>query len=188
MMNTVKQALLKAAQKVSAAGCGNWSREASCDLSNPGSCFVIIEGSDAIFCINRAVGGSENAKAVLEFIAAANPNTVLALLDELEVAGKRMAELENRNSRLINERNEAGVVLAEMERREITQLTEAKLLGASELIKNFNNILSIHGKHIVGFDDECTLTVREVREALQHASQIHREDVEALQQEGTNGL
>ncbi|WP_220131455.1 ead/Ea22-like family protein [Citrobacter sp. RHBSTW-00678] len=36
----------------------------------------------------------ETAKRNAEFIAAANPSTVLALLDELETAEKRIAELE----------------------------------------------------------------------------------------------
>ncbi|MEG2663248.1 MAG: ead/Ea22-like family protein [Hafnia sp.] len=38
--------------------------------------------------------GKKNAKANAKFIAAANPATVLALLDELEAAERRIAELE----------------------------------------------------------------------------------------------
>ncbi|HFT8208182.1 TPA: ead/Ea22-like family protein [Citrobacter freundii] len=42
----------------------------------------------------------ETAKRNAEFIAAANPATVLALLDELEAAEKRIAELEAREVKL----------------------------------------------------------------------------------------
>lgn len=40
--------------------------------------------------------GQDNAESKAKFIAAANPATVLALLDELEAAEKRIAELEAR--------------------------------------------------------------------------------------------
>ncbi|HGI8194532.1 TPA: ead/Ea22-like family protein, partial [Citrobacter freundii] len=42
----------------------------------------------------------ETAKRNAEFIAAANPATVLALLDELEAAEKRIAELTESHSKL----------------------------------------------------------------------------------------
>ena len=47
----------------------------------------------------------ETAKRNAEFIAAANPATVLALLDELEAAEKRIAELEARTVTLPQYRN-----------------------------------------------------------------------------------
>lgn len=40
--------------------------------------------------------GQDNAESKAKFIAAANPATVLALLDELEAAENRIAELETR--------------------------------------------------------------------------------------------
>lgn len=40
--------------------------------------------------------GQDNAESKAKFIAAVNPATVLALLDELEAAEKRIAELEAR--------------------------------------------------------------------------------------------
>lgn len=45
------------------------------------------------------------------FIAAANPGTVLALLDELEAAEKRIAELERSETQLIDERDNAESAL-----------------------------------------------------------------------------
>ncbi|MCW1435513.1 ead/Ea22-like family protein [Citrobacter freundii] len=47
---------------------------------------------------NCEIIGTESPNA--EFIAAANPATVLALLDELEAAEKRIAELDASHSRL----------------------------------------------------------------------------------------
>ncbi|HHT8275617.1 TPA: ead/Ea22-like family protein [Citrobacter braakii] len=44
--------------------------------------------------------GQDNAESKAKFIAAANPATVLALLDELEAAEKRIAELEASHSKL----------------------------------------------------------------------------------------
>ena len=49
--------------------------------------------------------GQDNAESKAKFIAAANPATVLALLDELEAAEKRIAELEARTVTLPQYRN-----------------------------------------------------------------------------------
>lgn len=53
----------------------------------------------------------ETGKRNAEFIAAANPATVLALLDDLEAAEKRIAELERSETQLINERDDAESAL-----------------------------------------------------------------------------
>ncbi len=53
-------------------------------------------------------------QANAEFIAAANPATVLTLLGELEAAEKRIAELEKSEEQLINERDHAESALADM--------------------------------------------------------------------------
>lgn len=58
--------------------------------------------------IKRYTKGIEANK---RFIAAANPATVLALLDELEAAEKRIAELERSETQLINERDDAESAL-----------------------------------------------------------------------------
>lgn len=52
--------------------------------------------------------------ARLEFKEAATPDAVLALLDELEAAEKRIAELEKSEEQLINERAHAESALADM--------------------------------------------------------------------------
>lgn len=96
------QALREAAEK---ATCGEWSLEYGESR---------FDGDDAL--IHREVAGyipicriegahpesgfdedfQMEQQANAEFIAAANPATVLALLDELEAAKKRIAELEAR--------------------------------------------------------------------------------------------
>ncbi|ENK6482365.1 ead/Ea22-like family protein [Escherichia coli] len=53
-------------------------------------------------------------QANAEFIAAVNPATVLALLDERESQNKRIAELEKSEEQLINERDHAESALADM--------------------------------------------------------------------------
>ena len=53
-------------------------------------------------------------QANAEFIAAASPATVLALLGELETAKKRIAELEKSEEQLINERDHAESALDDM--------------------------------------------------------------------------
>ncbi|WP_109867203.1 ead/Ea22-like family protein [Escherichia coli] len=105
------QALREAAEK---ATCGEWSLE-----YGEGR----FDGDDAL--IHREVAGyipicriegahpesgfdedfQMEQQANAEFIAAANPATVLALLDELEAAEKRIAELEARTVKLPEYRN-----------------------------------------------------------------------------------
>ncbi|EJN3619574.1 ead/Ea22-like family protein [Escherichia coli] len=53
-------------------------------------------------------------KPVRDFVARANPATVLALLDDREAANKRIAELEKSEEQLINERDHAESALADM--------------------------------------------------------------------------
>ncbi len=55
-----------------------------------------------------------DCKPVRDFVAKANPDTVLALLDELEAQSKRIAELEKSEEQLINERDHAESALDDM--------------------------------------------------------------------------
>ncbi|EJC8216197.1 ead/Ea22-like family protein [Citrobacter freundii] len=86
-----KQALRSKARSASA---GEWIKESgdgweaicsSDDQANAGFIIAHFEGPDA--------------KANREFSQAANPDTVLALLDELEAAEKRIAELQSKSMR-----------------------------------------------------------------------------------------
>ncbi|WP_241183083.1 ead/Ea22-like family protein, partial [Enterobacter asburiae] len=93
MSNIDKQALREAAEKATK---GQWQFHDRQSLSHSGSGFVAIAGKEAILCFNAPVGGINQSNNVVKYIAAANPATVLALLDELEAAEKRIAELEAR--------------------------------------------------------------------------------------------
>lgn len=85
MSNIDKRALREAAEKALSAGDGNWQtwREAGMNypeiFTSSGHIVATVNGS---FAVVRS-----------DFIAAANPATVLALLDELEAKGKRNTEL-----------------------------------------------------------------------------------------------
>ncbi len=88
MSNIDKQALR--ADALEATG-GSWVRESGegweaicCDDDQGNAGFIIAEFQ------------GENATANRKFVQSANPATVLALLDELETAEKRIAELEAR--------------------------------------------------------------------------------------------
>lgn len=83
MSNINKQALREAAEKATK---GQWAVEFDDE----------IYSTDGVNHEQIAMVFSENEARDAAFIAAANPATVLALLDELEAAEKRIAELEAR--------------------------------------------------------------------------------------------
>ncbi|EAW9710677.1 ead/Ea22-like family protein [Salmonella enterica] len=79
MSNIDKQALREAAEK---ADSGEWSYEEFNRLDLPGGAHININGRDAIYCLKKPVGGVEQSRAVIAYIAAFNPKVALALLDE----------------------------------------------------------------------------------------------------------
>lgn len=83
MSNINKQALREAAEKATK---GKWAVEFDDE----------VYSTDGVNNEQIAMVFSENEARDAAFIAAANPATVLALLDELEAAEKRVAELEAR--------------------------------------------------------------------------------------------
>lgn len=83
MSNINKQALREAAEKATK---GQWAVEFDDE----------IYSTDGVNHEQIAMVFSENESRDAAFIAAANPAAVLALLDELEAAEKRIAELEAR--------------------------------------------------------------------------------------------
>ncbi len=91
MSNIDKRALREAAER---AGQNDWEYVYTSDLSAPGRGYITVGGAEAIYCLNRATGGVKQSENVLRYIAAARPEKMLALLDELEAAEKRIAELE----------------------------------------------------------------------------------------------
>jgi hypothetical protein len=93
MSNIDKRALREAAER---AGQNDWEYVYTSDLSAPGRGYITVGGAEAIYCLNKAVGGVKQSENVLRYIAAASPETMLALLNEMEAAEKRIAELEAR--------------------------------------------------------------------------------------------
>lgn len=90
MSNIDKRALREAAER---AGQNDWEYVYTSDLSAPGRGYITVGGAEAIYCLNRATGGVKQSENVLRYIAAARPEKMLALLDEMEAAEKRIAEL-----------------------------------------------------------------------------------------------
>ncbi|HDY3019556.1 TPA: ead/Ea22-like family protein, partial [Salmonella enterica] len=78
-MTIDKQALREAAEK---ADSGEWSYEEFNRLDLPGGAHIKINDRSAVYCLKKPVGGVEQSRAVIAFIAAFNPKVALALLDE----------------------------------------------------------------------------------------------------------
>ncbi|ELY2096012.1 ead/Ea22-like family protein [Enterobacter hormaechei] len=89
MSNIDKRALREAAER---AGQNDWEYVYTSDLSAPGRGYITVGGAEAIYCLNKAAGGVKQSENVLRYIAAASPETMLALLDELEAKDKRIEE------------------------------------------------------------------------------------------------
>ncbi|EPH5846970.1 ead/Ea22-like family protein [Enterobacter ludwigii] len=96
MSNIDKQALRKAAEKT---GADEWrafidTKSKTYAVHTPGDnrCGDVVKWA--------GFDGQQKAANKARFIAAANPSTVLALLDELEAKDKRIAELEAREVKL----------------------------------------------------------------------------------------
>lgn len=87
MSNIDKRALRGAAER---AGQNDWEYVYTSDLSAPGRGYITVGGAEAIYCLNKAAGGVKQSENVLRYIAAASPETMLALLNEI-------AELEQRH-------------------------------------------------------------------------------------------
>lgn len=87
MSNIDKRALREAAEKATK---GQWAVEFDDE----------IYSTDGVNHEQIAMVFSENEASDAAFIAAANPVTVLALLDELEAKDRRIAELEAREVKL----------------------------------------------------------------------------------------
>ncbi|ELU3013103.1 ead/Ea22-like family protein [Salmonella enterica] len=112
MSNIDKQALREAAEK---ADSGEWSYEEFNRPDLPGGSFVKIDGRDAVYCLNKPVGGIKQSRAVIAFIAAFNPKVALALLDEVEAAEHTAAVDHEAACSLVEENEELKRRITEME-------------------------------------------------------------------------
>lgn len=98
MSNIDKRALREASEKATK---GQWAVEFDDE----------IYSTDGVNHEQIAMVFSENEARDAAFIAAANPTTVLALLDELEAAEKRIAELESDNAYIRNRHKELDLLI-----------------------------------------------------------------------------
>lgn len=115
MSNIDKRALREAAER---AGQNDWEYVYTSDLSAPGRGYITVGGAEAIYCLNKAAGGVKQSENVLRYIAAASPETMLALLNEI-------AELEQRH---------CGTAL--LEREEMHTKTLGRMLDELEAKDN----------------------------------------------------
>lgn len=114
MINNEQIQTLKAAADATQAT--EWEFHERYLLSHAGGGYVSINGVEAIWCLNKAVGGMAHSKDVLRYIAAANPTAILSLLAERDAdkaliaeQAKRIAELSShlRNAHAFIENTEA---------------------------------------------------------------------------------
>ncbi|HGL6529807.1 TPA: ead/Ea22-like family protein [Enterobacter roggenkampii] len=88
MSNIDKRALREAAER---AGQNDWEYVYTSDLNAPWRGYITVGGAEAIYCLNKAAGGVKQSENVLRYIAAASPETMLALLNEMEAKDTTIA-------------------------------------------------------------------------------------------------
>lgn len=124
MSNIDKKALREAAER---AGQKDWEYVYTSDLSAPGRGYITVGGAEAIYCLNKAAGGVKQSENVLRYIAAASPETMLALLNEIAEleqrhCGTALLEREEMHTktlgRMLDELDAKDKRIAELERKE----------------------------------------------------------------------
>lgn len=125
MSNIDKRALREAAER---AGQNDWEYVYTSDLSAPGRGYITVGGAEAIYCLNKAAGGVKQSENVLRYIAAASPETMLALLNEIAEleqrhCGTALLEREEMHTktlgRMLDELEAKDKRIAELEAREV---------------------------------------------------------------------
>ncbi|BBT45567.1 hypothetical protein WP8W18C04_27250 [Enterobacter cloacae] len=124
MSNIDKRALREAAKAV---GKNDWQYVYTRDLSATGRGYITVGGAEAIYCLNKAAGGVKQSENVLRYIAAASPETMLALLNEIAEleqrhCGTALLEREEMHTkplgRMLDELDAKDRRIAELERKE----------------------------------------------------------------------
>ncbi|HDC4459157.1 TPA: ead/Ea22-like family protein [Enterobacter asburiae] len=124
MSDIDKRALREAAER---AGQNDWEYVCTSDLSAPGRGYITVGGAEAIYCLNKAAGGVKQSENVLRYIAAASPETMLALLNEIAEleqrhCGTALLEREEMHTktlgRMLDELDAKDRRIAELERKE----------------------------------------------------------------------
>ena len=124
MSNIDKRSLREAAER---AGQNDWEYVYTSDLRAPGRGYITVGGAEAIYCLNKATGGVKQSENVLRYIAAASPETILALLNEIAEleqrhCGTALLEREEMHTktlgRMLDELDAKDRRIAELERKE----------------------------------------------------------------------
>lgn len=133
MSNIDKRALREAAER---AGQNDWEYVYTSDLSAPGRGYITVGGAEAIYCLNKAAGGVKQSENVLRYIAAASPETMLALLDELEAGEKRIAEQREYYESVIAD---GSMRIASLDARTLTVKLPQRATAGKYVDEEFNN-------------------------------------------------
>ncbi|ELQ4284969.1 ead/Ea22-like family protein [Salmonella enterica] len=168
-MTIDKQALREAAEK---ADSGEWSYEEFNRPDLPGGSFVKIDGRDAVYCLNKPVGGIKQSRAVMAYIAAFNPKVALALLDELDVKEEQRANWFKMAQKLGEDLDAAEKRNAEQQR----SLDHRKflLLSADEVQRDFAETLGCAGDNesIMEAIDDLKQHIAELEAKLETADKL----------------
>lgn len=147
MSNIDKRALREAAER---AGQNDWEYVYTSDLSAPGRGYITVGGAEAIYCLNKAAGGVKQSENVLRYIAAASPETMLALLNEIAEleqrhCGTALLEREEMHTktlgRMLDELEAKDKRIAELEAREVV-LPQPAQWDISEVLLDKGKVVS----------------------------------------------
>lgn len=147
MSNIDKRALREAAER---AGQNAWEYVYTSDLSAPGRGYITVGGAEAIYCLNKAAGGVKQSENVLRYIAAASPETMLALLNEIAEleqrhCGTALLEREEMHTktlgRMLDELDAKDRRIAELEAREVV-LPQPAQWDISEVLLDKGKVVS----------------------------------------------
>lgn len=130
MINIDKRALREAAER---AGQNDWEYVYTSDLSAPGRGYITVGGAEAIYCLNRATGGVKQSENVLRYIAAARPEKMLALLDEMEAAEERYEDMLRQARSFREAHDSASELIRKMERNKPTVKLPTTRLWAGKI-------------------------------------------------------
>ncbi|EAO9321871.1 ead/Ea22-like family protein [Salmonella enterica] len=175
-MTIDKQALREAAEK---ADSGEWSYEEFNRMDLPGGAHININGRDAIYCLKKPVGGVEQSRAVMAFIAAFNPKVALALLDENLQLQREKDAIEAVALALRDDMRQAREQLEAAEKRNAEQqcsLDHRKflLLSADEVQRDFAETLGCAGDNesIMEAIDDLKQHIAELEAKLETADRL----------------
>ncbi|EGP0394289.1 ead/Ea22-like family protein [Salmonella enterica] len=176
-MTIDKQALREVAEKVNS---GEWSYEEFNRMDLPGGAHININGRDAIYCLKKPVGGVEQSRAVMAYIAAFNPKVALALLDENLQLQREKDAIEAVALALRDDMRQAREQLEAAEKRNAEQqrsLDHRKflLLSADEVQRDFAEALECAGDNesIMEAIDDLKQHIAELETKLETADRLH---------------